>query len=72
LPLAQHNASGMESVVLGRSDEQATAGNISVQRAINIPPGHPVTINLSERFLLQATLGCLARAVYGPDRLDYW
>jgi hypothetical protein len=43
-----------------------------MQGAAKIPPGHPVTINPSERFLLQATLGFLARAVYGPDRHAYW
>jgi hypothetical protein len=46
--------------------------HITMQRAAKIPPGHPATINLSERFLLQATLDFLARAVYGPDRLNYW
>jgi hypothetical protein len=46
--------------------------HITLQRATKIPPDHPVTINLSERFLLQATLDFLARAVYGPDRLNYW
>jgi hypothetical protein len=46
--------------------------HITMQRAAKIPPGHPITINLSERFLLQATLAFLARAVYGPDRLAYW
>jgi site-specific DNA recombinase len=46
--------------------------HITMQRAARIPPGHPATINLSERFLLRATLGFLAHAVYGPDRLAYW
>lgn len=46
--------------------------HITMQRAANIPPGHPATINLSERFLLEATLGFLAQAVHGPDRLAYW
>ena len=43
-----------------------------MQRAAKIPPGHPPTVNLSERLLLDATLEFLARAIYGPDRLAYW
>jgi site-specific DNA recombinase len=46
--------------------------HITMQRAAKIPPGHPATINLSERFLLEATLGFLSQAVYGPNRLTYW
>jgi len=45
---------------------------VTHQRAANIPPGHPPTVNLSEHLLLDATTTFLAHAVYGPDRLVYW
>jgi DNA invertase Pin-like site-specific DNA recombinase len=45
---------------------------VAHQRGANIPPGHPATVNLSERVLTEATTSFLAQAVYGPDRLAYW
>jgi len=45
---------------------------VTHQRAANIPPGHPPSVNLSEHLLLEATTTFLAHAVYGPDRLAYW
>jgi hypothetical protein len=47
----------------GKAGEPRYRCHITMQRAAKIPPGHPATINLSERFLLQATLGFLARSL---------
>jgi hypothetical protein len=45
---------------------------VTHQRATSIPPGHPPTVNLSERLLREATTTFLRHAVYGPDRIAYW
>jgi hypothetical protein len=47
------------------------AGSVRADQSLSIRT-IAATINLSERFLLQATLGFLACAVYGSDRLAYW
>jgi site-specific DNA recombinase len=44
----------------------------SHQRSTGIPPDHPATVHIGEKSLLRAVADWLGRAVFGPDRTDYW